>query len=243
MKYVALALAAIFSVGAGAQSKLAQDIPVRSNPRFLPHFLERFSDGFRAKTRFQPEMPESLRGYWRENMSEPRDFAEEIQPGIKWPRFQWGIETSPAIPPEPASTNAVYQWFDVKNPERLVREWNRAFCLDLEKNYIGVSWSGDLRRVEFFLREGVQLKVRQYEDKKFKREAILQLEPRDGRVTARAQDLVGKTIFSWTPVGRAAPRLPQAQAAYLQFSVEREFLISPRSYTKTIDGRERVFFP
>ncbi len=236
-----------FSIGlllyahtAWAQSELARDIPVGSNPRFLPLFLDRFSDGFRAKTRFEPEMPESLRRFWRDNMSEPRDFAEEIRPGIKWPRFQWGIETGPGS----ATTllRPVYQWFDVKNPERLVREWNRAFCFDAEKNYIGVSWSGDQSVMEFFINKGGQLTVRRYLNKKFAKEYVLELKIENGQSVATAI-ADGRILFTQIPVGRTSPRLSHPQAAHLQFAIQREFLLSPRTFAKGSDGMERVFFP
>lgn len=204
-----------------AQSQLAQTIPVKNNPRFLPHFLERFSDGFRAQTRFaQPEMPEKLRAYWLDNMSEPRDFAEEVLPGVKWPRFQWGIH---ATGPGPSSVVPIYQWFDIKNSERLAREWNKAFCFEKEKSYIGVAWTGDRSIFEFFIKEGGKIRIRRYQNEKF-----------IGEFPAPEQN----------NVSRIPPQLKNPQAAHLQFNIQREFLIFPRTYARAGNGEwERVYFP
>lgn len=220
---------ALFCGAVFAQSQLAQNIPVKTNPRFLPNFLERFSDGFRAQTRFaQPEMPEKLREFWKENMSEPRDFAEEVLPGVKWPRFQWGIQASgagiaSATRPGTSSVVPIYQWIDVKNPERLAREWNKAFCFEKEKSWIGVAWTGDRSIFEFFVRESGKIKVRRYVNEKFV-----------GEFSPHEQN----------NVARIAPQMKNPQAAHLQFNIQREFLIFPRTFARTENGEwERVYFP
>ncbi len=237
MRAAVAILGFFWAASAAAQSEIARDIPARDNPRFLPLFLERFSDGFRARTRFENEMPESLRRIWRDNMSEPRDFAEEILPGVKWPRFQWGIEA------ESGAVRPVELWFELKNPERLSREWNRAFCFEKEKNYIGVNWTADLSRVEFFFKDSGRLKLRRYLARQLAGEYDLRIQTENGQriATASAGD---KTLYTLVPVGRVAPRLLHPQAAHLQFAVQREFLISPRAYARSTDGNwERVFFP
>ncbi len=222
-----------------AQSQLAQNIPAKDNPRFLPHFLERFSDGFRTQTRFpQPEMPENLREFWRDNMAEPRDFAEEIAPGVKWPRFQWGIQ---ATPTHSASSKVlpVYQWFDVRNPERLVREWNKAFCFDKEKTWVGVTWLGDRSSFEFYIKDAQGYRVRRYRNEKFTDE--YRIDFKNGSALATAN---GRTLYTQSSVGRIAPQFTNPQAAHLQFNIQREFLIFPRTYARASNGEwERVYFP
>lgn len=221
-----------------AQSEIARIIPAQSNPLFLRFFADRFSEGFRARTSFTPAMPERLHLVWQENMAEPRDFAEEIVPSVIWPRFQWGIGSQS----HPHRTYGIYQWFDRQNPERLSRAWNRAFCLEKEKNYVGVAWAQDLSKVDFFFRDGRRLRVRRYENKIFTREYFLDFTVHNGQVTGQATHK-GQLLYTLNPVSRVAPRLKNAQAAHLQFAIEREFLISPRFFIRDQQGAEAVYFP
>lgn len=252
IKWWVLAVMATVTSTVFAQSQLAQTISFKENPKFLPVFLERFSDGFRAQTRFaQPEMPETLRGFWRENISQPRDFSEELFAGLRWPRFQWGIE-SRTDKNHLVTVRPIYQWFDIREPERLVREWNKAFCMDREKGWIGVSWTGDRRDYEFYYKEPHGLRIRQYENEVFAREILLQnkdgeglvgieLKPATAQAVARASE---DKVFTIQNVGRVAPQLKDPRAAHLQFNLQREFLIFPRTFARATNGSwERVYFP
>lgn len=213
-------------------------IPAKENPGFLGPFVQRFSDGFSARTGWGPEMPEGLRKIWLDNMAEPRDFAEEIVPRVPWPRFQWGI----AIQSAGGRAVGLYQWFDGQHPERLSREWNRAFCFEKETQYVGVSWTPDLSQMEFFFRADGKLRVRRYENRKLSYEYFLSFTSENGQLLGQAMRN-GETLYTIAPSGRIAPRLANAQAARLQFAVEREFLISPRFFRRGRDGDEAVFFP
>ncbi len=227
-------------------SKPAQILTHNGNENFAGLFLQRFSATWKNEARLASrDLPVALQEFWRENMNEPRDFAEEIVPGLKWPRFQWGIES------RAGTVMPVFQWFDLRDAAQLRREWSKAYCLEDNSPWSGVSWVGDKSVVEFYVpvigRDGSSSwRIRRYEDKNFVAEYPVRFEYEKGSVVGADRWFIsaGDNGEVWRQefVGAIPPMLNNPQATDIQSRVQREFLINPRTLAFNRDW-QRIYFP
>jgi spermidine synthase len=235
------------------EQRPAQILPHAGNHGLLPEFLRRFRDSWRGLVGSSFEMPAELMSYWRDNMNEPRNLVEEIVAGMPWPRFQWGIESRGDV------VMPVYQWFDVKNPARLRKAWSKAYCMSDSSDWIGVNWTADKLVVEFFVRSAVADNPRTIDAGLLRGGSRIDAQPlTDDAAILRSGSahpilvrryVDGKFLrefpfdsHQWRKVGSVAPVPENPRAADIQFKLQREFLINPRTVASG-PGWQRFYFP